>query len=438
MEDREILREATELTRDLIRVDTSNPPGRETPAAMLLKDYLEASGVECELVAKEPDRANLVARIRGRGEAPSLAICGHTDVVPADAADWTHPPFSGHVDDEGYLWGRGAVDMKGETATRALTMALLARSGFQPRGDLTFIAQADEEDGIQDVGMSWLVRHRPDLRVDYSLDEGGGSLLELADGRRVVTILVGEKATLPVAVTALGEAGHASTPTAGANAVPRLAELVRRIAAFEPERRLLPVTRSMLEALVGDVGDLDAAIARGIALHPSFEHGLPALFSTTMAPTRLKGSDALNVMPGRATVDVDCRILPGTTPAALEAEVRAALGDDLPFELEQMDEVTGGTVAPIGTPLYDACASFIAENDPGAVLLPTLSTGFTDGHYLREAWGTTAYGFWPFRRTPIAVVDAGVHNRDERIHTEDLAYAVRFHLHAVHAMLGTR
>ena len=226
--DADLRDEALALTRDLIRVDTSNPPGRETPAA-LLREYLEANGVARELIARDPDRANLVARIRGTGDGPSLALLGHTDVVPADARDWTHPPFAAHVDDAGWLWGRGAVDMKNETATRAVTIAVLARSGFRPRGDLLFIAESDEEDGIDEVGLNWLVKERPDVRADYALNEGGGVRMELADGRVAIPINVGEKATLPVRVTALGEAGHASMPAMNRNAVPLVAELVGRL-----------------------------------------------------------------------------------------------------------------------------------------------------------------------------------------------------------------
>ena len=262
MDDAAIRREATELTADLIRIDTGNPPGNEAPAAHLLRTYLEAAGIECELAARDIDRPNLVARIPGTGEGPSLALCGHTDVVPAEEPDWTHPPFAGHLDADGWLWGRGAVDMKNQTATRAVTMATLARSGFRPKGDLVFIAQADEEDGVADVGMRWLVRARPDLRVDYAIDEGGGDRLVLADGRVVVPIETGQKAVLPVAVTAIGVAGHASRPRSGANAVPRIAELVRRIDAYEPARRTLPATARMLDVLAGPEGELEDRIAR--------------------------------------------------------------------------------------------------------------------------------------------------------------------------------
>ena len=431
MIDTSLHEEAISLTQDLIRVDSSNPPGNETPAALVLKSYLEANGLECELVARDPDRANLVARIPGNGTGPSMALVGHTDVVPADAQDWKRPPFSGEVDDDGYLWGRGAVDMKNETATRAVAMAALAREGFQPNGDLIYIAEADEEDGTHPVGMVWLVEERPDLATEFALNEGGGDRTELADGRVVIPICVGEKACLAAMVTALGEAGHASTPTAGANAVPRLATLIERLAAYRPERRALPESTAMLQTLVGDVGDdLDAAIERALPLHSSFPDVIPALFGVTIAPTRLYGSSARNVMPGRASVELDCRVLPGDGPDRLERELRAALGSDIPYEIEFLQEPVGGTVAPVDTELYRICQEFFDERDPGAVLLPMISTGFTDSHFIRQTFGTVAYGLWPVRTTPSDVLSSGIHNRDERIHVDDLAYGLDFTLHA--------
>jgi acetylornithine deacetylase/succinyl-diaminopimelate desuccinylase-like protein len=152
--ERDLRDETAALLRDLLRVDTTNPPGNETAAATLLKDYLEASGVHCELIARDPDCANLVARIPGTGDGPSLALLGHTDVVPAEPAGWQHPPFAGHLDDDSYIWGRGAIDMKNETASRAVALAVLARSGFRPRGDLLLIAEADEENGADVVPTS--------------------------------------------------------------------------------------------------------------------------------------------------------------------------------------------------------------------------------------------------------------------------------------------
>jgi len=433
--ERDLRDETTALLRDLLRVDTTNPPGRETAAATLLKDYLEASGVECELVARDPDRANLIARIRGTGDGPSLALLGHTDVVPADPVGWQHPPFAGDLDADGYVWGRGAIDMKNETASRAVTLAVLARSGFRPRGDLMLIAEADEENGTEVVGLQWLVGERPDIRADYVINEGASERLKLADGRTVVTINVGEKATLPALVTALGRAAHASTPLAGTNAVPRLAKLIGRLADHRPPRRLLPETRALLEALVGEVdGDLDGAIDRAQRLHPAFAELVAPLFSTTIAPTRLRGSDARNVMPARASVECDCRVVPGTTEDELASELAAALGTDVPHEVEFLEPPNGGSVSPIDTPLYDVCRAWLAENDPGAVLLPTVCTGFTDSHFMRDAFGSVAYGFWPMRHTPYEVAAAGIHSVDERVHVDDLGYATRFNVEACRAI----
>ncbi len=435
MDDASLREEATALLRALIRIDTSNPPGHETPAAMEIGRYLEASGVEYELLARNPDRANLVARIPGTGEGPSLCFLGHTDVVPAEAADWAHPPFSGHLDADGFVWGRGAADMKNETATRAVAFAILARSGFRPRGDIVLVCQADEENGDEKVGLPWLVRQRPDIACDYAIDEGAGMRFELSDGRVAVSICVGEKATLPARVTARGEAGHASNPELGVNAVLRLASLVERLGRHRTERIVHPATRRMFEALgVSLDGGIDAAIGQVATLSPAIAEDLPPLFGTTIAPTRLQASRALNVIPSRASVECDCRLLPGTTAHDVERELRSALGEDIPYELELTGSPVGGSSSPLDTPLYQACQAFLDEHDAGAKLFPILLGGFCDMHFLREAFGTVAYGFWPQRTTPLDVYLDGVHNRDERVHVDDLVYAVRFHLHAAHSL----
>lgn len=430
--------EVVALTRDLIRLDTTNAPGNETLVARHLHDFLTDAGVECELVARDPERANLVARIPGTSGAPSLAFVGHTDVVPADPRDWTHPPFEGVVDDDGFLYGRGAVDMKDEVAARAVAMARLAREGFAPRGDLWFLAVADEEDGTADVGMRWLLEHRIDIRPDLAVNEGGGLRLDLADGRSVMTVGVGEKGTYPARVTAVGEAGHASTPSVGENAVPLLAELLRRVGAGMPSPRRSDLTDRMLEVLLGEAvdGNLGTAVARAGALHPFLEHLLPALVGTTMAPTVLDGSTKRNVMPARASVELDCRILPGTTESDVEREVRARLGNDLRYELSWPEELVAGSSSSADGAVPDAIAAYLAEEQPDVLLLPVLDSGFTDSVYLRAAAGTQAYGFSPFWRTPASVVEAGYHNADERIHVDDLLHSALFHLGLVRRLLG--
>ncbi len=439
--------EVLALTRALIRVDTSNAPehalghrpGNETAAAEILHDYLAGAGVAVELVAREEHRANVVARIPGTGDAPSLAFVGHTDVVPADPQDWTHPPFAAVVDDDGWLHGRGAIDMKNEVAARAVAMAELARSGFRPRGDLWLLAVADEEDGTADVGMRWLLETRPDIRPDLAVNEGGGELLELTDGRTLATVGVGEKGTYPARVTVVGEAGHASMPSVGDNAVPLLGELLRRIGQGMPEPGEFPRLAETLDVLLGpgrsNGSGLDAVRAAA-ALHPALGHLLPALTGTTMAPTLLEGSTKRNVMPARASMELDCRLLPGTTEADVEAAVRARLGNDLSYELSWPEQLVAGSASPAGSSLMAAIEAFWAAEGDEVEILPLMSTGFTDSVYLRAAAGTTAYGFSPFRSTPAEVLAAGFHNANERVHVDDLLLAVRFHVDLARRLLG--
>lgn len=437
--------EVIDLTRALIRFDTSNapesalgrPPGEETAAAAHLRDYLADAGVEAELVARDPRRANLVARIPGTGDGPSLAFVGHLDVVPADARDWTHPPFAAVVDEAGWLWGRGAIDMKNEVAARAVAMAELARTGFRPRGDLWLLAVADEEDGMYDVGMRWLLEARPDIRPDFAINEGGGERLELSDGRVVQAIGIGEKGTYPARIVALGEAGHASTPTAGANAVPVLGEVLRRIGIGQARHVPSPLVDRTLEVLLGrPVADFAEDLARAVALHPTFAHSLPALAGTTMAPTLLAGSTKRNVMPARAWVEVDCRILPGTTAADVERDLRARLGDDLPYELEWPEHLVAGSASTPDSALMSAISRVLVAGGDDARLLPMLSTGFTDSVYLRAAGTPVAYGFSPFRSTSAEILRAGFHNADERVHVDDLLLSVEFHLALARDLLG--
>jgi acetylornithine deacetylase/succinyl-diaminopimelate desuccinylase-like protein len=434
--------EVVEVARDLIRLDTTNARepglGNETRCAAYLQEYLARNGVEAELVAREPHRANIVARIPGATPgADSLAFVGHTDVVPADPRDWTHPPFEAVLDDDGWLWGRGAVDMKNEVAARAVALAELARTRFRPSGDLWFLAVADEEDGFADVGMRWLLQERPDIRPIHSINEGGGERLALSDGREMLGLSVGEKGTLPVRITAVGEAGHASVPTLGRNAVPLLAQLLPRLGDGMPEPCPAPEAVAMLRALLGrDEPDLAKALVEAEALYAGLGDTIRSLMGSTLAPTMLWGSTKLNVMPARATVEVDIRILPGTTEADVEARVRALLGDDLPYELDWPEAIVEASSSPVEGVVPAAVAAFLeAEGDPG-VILPTLCTGFTDSNYLRAAGGTHAYGFSPFRATPNDVLEAGYHNANERVHVDDLLLSTRFHLDLARRVLG--
>ena len=245
--------ETVELTRALIRLDTSNPPGRETMAAKLVADHLAAAGIESELIGPDPDRLNLVARIEGSGTGPSILLMAHTDVVPAPDADWTMPPFGAEIRD-GRVVGRGAADMKGELAARVAAFAELGRRGVVPAGDVVLIAEADEERNTADVGMSWLVREREDLRCDCALNESGGWLLELAGGRRVVTISIGEKQVTSLRLRFFGRAGHASVPAGADNVLGRAASAVQALIDYRAPTTLTPSIARALTVIGAPAG----------------------------------------------------------------------------------------------------------------------------------------------------------------------------------------
>jgi acetylornithine deacetylase/succinyl-diaminopimelate desuccinylase-like protein len=433
MSDSSLGDEALELARALIRVDTSNPPGNETPAAELLAEYLGRFGIECELTGPDPARLNLIARVRGGG-GPSVMLLAHTDVVPAPAADWTVPPFEGAVRD-GWLVGRGAADMKGELASRAAALAALARSGETPAGDVVLVAEADEERNTADVGMSWLVRERPDLRCDYAINEGGGILLDLADGRRVVTISVGEKRVTSLRIRIHGTAGHASVPAAADNPLRHAAAATERLLAAEAPLELTPVVDAALAALGAPAeGDAEGALARAAALHPVLADMLPPMTRLTVTPTGLSTYEPANVIPPYADVVCDCRALPGQGEAEIREHVAAALGNGFRYELEFLEPLAGGTASPVDTPLYAACRDFVAERLPGAELLPLITPGFSDSHWVRDAFGAVAYGFAPVFTADVGSYLDGAHGADERIEVADLGRMAEFHLQALRTL----
>jgi acetylornithine deacetylase/succinyl-diaminopimelate desuccinylase-like protein len=421
----------TELLQELIRVDTVNPPGNETAAAELLRAYLEESGVECELYAKIADRANLVAHIPGRG-GPRLALLSHTDTVLADAAEWELDPWSGTVRD-GEVWGRGALDMKGEVAASAVAIASLAREGFEPSGDLIFVASADEEVNV-DYGLSWLCREHPDaVRAEYALNEGAGERVELA-GRHYYLASSAEKMSAPFLVRTRGRSGHASMPSIADNALLKAAPLVEKLGEYRPEPRHTPETEAFFRAVVGDVPPANEAAARASELHRDFGLYFESLLAPTYSPTMIEASQRRNVVPNTCEVTVDSRILPGQTPAHSEALVRAALGDG-DYELEWI-EASGGTRSPLDTPLWEVIAAWVQETDPEAGLAPICLSGFTDSHWMREAFGTVAYGFFPMRTMPAEVSALLVHSANERIPIADLELGVDFYRFAARALLS--
>jgi acetylornithine deacetylase/succinyl-diaminopimelate desuccinylase-like protein len=426
--------EAVQLLQELIRLDTVNPPGNETLAAELLRDYLDGSGVECELYAREPERANLVARIRGRGEGSSLLLLSHTDTVLADPDEWSVDPWSGDLRD-GEVWGRGALDMKSQVAANAVAIASLAREGFRPGGDLIFAATADEElgEGIS-YGLEWLCEAHPDaVRCDYAVNEGGGDRVELG-GRVLYLCATAEKRSSPFVLDVHGRSGHGSMPGIADNALVKAARLITRLGEFSPQPRLLPETEGFLAAIGDRVPSPDDALAAARAIDPVAAEMVEPLLGLTVSPTMIEASTKRNVIPGRCEVTVDCRLLPGQTEAEAEAVLREWLGPDS-YELEWRGG-QGGTRSALDTPLWSAVSQFVDDLEPGARLAPICVAGFTDSHWLREAFGTVAYGFFPMRAMTPELAARLIHSADERIPVDDVGLGVQY-LRSVARALGS-
>jgi acetylornithine deacetylase/succinyl-diaminopimelate desuccinylase-like protein len=416
--------EAVQLLRELIRLDTVNPPGNETAAAELLRDYLEPVGVECELYARSPDRANLVGRIPGRARGPRLLLLSHTDTVLADAAEWSVDPWSGELRD-GHVWGRGALDMKGQVAASAVTIASLASEGFQPAGDLIFAATADEElgEGV-DYGLSWLCREHPEaVRCECAVNEGAGDRIELG-GRVLYLCSSAEKRSSPFVLHVRGRSGHGSMPGIADNALVKAAKLIERLGIFETEPRLTPETKGFLAAICDAVPDADEALEAARSIDPVAAEMLEPLLGLTVAPTMIEASHKRNVIPGRCETTVDCRLLPGQTEAEAEKVLREWLGAG-DYRLEWR-EGQGGTRSPLGTPLWSAIGEFVGALESDARLAPICVPGFTDSHWLRETFGTVAYGFFPLKAMSAELAARLIHSADERIPVDDLELGVEF------------
>jgi acetylornithine deacetylase/succinyl-diaminopimelate desuccinylase-like protein len=416
---RELRQEVTELLQDLIRVDTVNPPGNETRAAEVLRRYLATSDIPCELIARVPERANLVARLPG-GDGPSLAFLCHTDTVLADPAEWTRNPWSGDLLD-GEVWGRGALDMKDQVAASAVAFASLWREGFHPPGDLLFIATADEEVG-EGFGLEWLVKEHPGaVRCDYAINEGGGERLVLG-GRALYLCAVAEKMSAPFLLRVHGRSGHASQPGIADNALVKAARYVEALGELEPPPELIPEVTRFLELVLGEVPPADEALTRARAAHPLAAELVEPLLSLTVSPTMIEASRKRNVVPAMCEVTVDCRLLPGRTPEDAEPLLRAAL-DGGDYELEWIERI-GGTRSALDTPLWRALDEFVQGFEPGARLAPLACAGFTDSHYLRDAFGTVAYGFFPLRAMDPELAARLIHSADERVRVDDVVDGV--------------
>jgi acetylornithine deacetylase/succinyl-diaminopimelate desuccinylase-like protein len=419
--DDELQEETAEVLARLIRFQTVNPPGNERACQEWLAGYLSDAGLECELYAAVPERPNLIARLPG-GDGPVLGYLSHVDTVLADAEDWSADPWGAEVRD-GFLYGRGAIDMKDQTAAEAVALARLARAGHRPNGELKLISVVDEETGGA-LGAQWLTEQRPDVaRVDYLLNEGAGAVMPYGD-RRLYGVCVAEKGTFRFRVRTTGTAAHASIPGLAENALLKLAPAITALGEARPGFDLMEATEAFLHGLGEDPGDPGGALERVARISPPLAPILDAALRVTFAPTMVSAGEKINVIPARAELRVDCRVPPGLGLDVARRRVNEVLDGDVEVEFT---EAVIGNRSPVASPLMDAISAWVGEHDPGAETLPVVLPAFTDCRWFRAAYpDCVAYGFFPMRHQTLYETWPLMHAKDERIDVRDLGFAASF------------
>jgi acetylornithine deacetylase/succinyl-diaminopimelate desuccinylase-like protein len=416
---------AVDLLRRLIRLRTVNPPGDEAIAQELLRDLLEGAGFECELLAAAAGRPNLVARLRGPSDGPTLCLLGHVDTVLADPDDWSVDPWSADVR-EGCVWGRGAIDMKGQVAAEVAAAVSLAQGGWRPEaGELLIVTTVDEETGAA-MGARWLCAEHPQkVRADLLVNEGAGPLMRFGDLRRY-GVCVGEKGVFRFTLTTEGSPGHASVPRIADNALVKMAPVLEALREGRPVHTESAAGEALLTALGLDPTDPDAGLAALARADARLATLLEPTFGVTLSPTMISASQKINVIPARAELGVDCRVPPGLG----EDAARAAIAQLLPSNGYQLrfHETVMGNSSPPDTPLMDAIRAFVAREDPGADVAPVLLAGFSDSHWWRAAFpDCIAYGFFPQREMDACEAYGLMHAVDERVPIADVGLAAAFY-----------
>ena len=432
----ELQNESIEVLQRLVRFNTVNPPGDEREAIEYLEQYLTQAGFATEILGATPERTNLIADLHGEQDGPTLCFLGHVDTVLAQAAEWTHDPWSGDVID-GFLWGRGALDMKSQVAAEAVAGAALARGGWRPaRGTLKLVFVADEETG-GDLGAHWLTTNHPDkVRCDMLINEGGGESFQYG-GRRHYGVCCAEKGIFRFNITAHGAAGHASLPRTGDNALLKLGPVLAKLADQPESFEMTEGPAELLRGLGEDPADPGAALERIAAADARLRTLVEPMFGVTLTPTMTSASGKINVIPSRAQIRVDCRVPPGLGEDAARRRIVEVLGGaSEELQVEFTEQVVGNN-SPVHTELMSAIERWVQENDPGAKAVPVILPGFSDSRWFRDAFeDCVAYGFFPQRHQGLLEAAPLVHNADERIDVRDLGFATAFFADIARELLG--
>ena len=418
---------AVDLMQQYLRVNTSNPPGNEIEAAKFFKKIFDQYGIENEIFEFKPSRANIIARLKGNGSKRPIILLSHMDVVTAEPASWEVDPFAAVIKN-GAIYGRGALDMKGEGLLHLMTMILLKREGPALSRDVIFLGTADEE--VNDEGSLWMIANKADLfkNAEYLLTEGGDNLLE-GDQVKIVGVDVAEKAPFWLRLTATGLPGHGSRPVAD-SATNRLIRAMNRILDWETPVKLLPA----VEQYFKDIAPLqpeplrsrfanirealkDPVFAKALASQREFNF----LLRNTISITMLSGSKQTNVIPNAATCNLDVRLLPGESPDDFLKALTEVIADPT-IKIENVNRFKPPNSSPINTELFSLIARKTKENYPTAVVTTKMLSGYTESQLYRQL-GIVAYGWAPIYTSPDQ--DEGVHGNNERITVKNVREGTR-------------
>ncbi|MGZ3625181.1 MAG: M20/M25/M40 family metallo-hydrolase [Ktedonobacteraceae bacterium] len=435
-----LIQETKRHLQALLRCDTTNPPGNEALAAAYIREQLVAEGIEPRLIEPAPGRVSVWARLPGSGMSRPLLLVSHTDVVPVERDKWHADPFGGEERD-GFIYGRGAVDMKGMLAMELTLFLHFSRqaqvSDQRLDRDLFLLSVADEEVGAK-YGMSWIVENEPELvDAEYALNEGGGMGVDFGK-QRVYLCEMAQKGSIHITLRAKGAPGHASIPHAD-SAIARLARALTRITSAPLPMRIIPTSRRLIEILAATqtqprrslllqvMNPLLSERVLGLLPDQDTANALRAMLHSTASPTLLHAGTALNVIPGEATAQLDCRIVPGETVKTLTAALRKRIRD--PKVAVEADFFSHGYEMHI-TPLFTAIQRAIAAQEPDALVAPYLFPAVSDSRFLAPR-GVTAYGFVPHRPEPgVPPVQSLAHGHDERVSIANLEFGLKV-LHSV-------
>ena len=424
------------LLQELIRFNTTNPPGNEAECIQYINGLLVEAGIQTSILGRTPSRSNLIARLKGSGTASPLLLYGHVDVVTTENQNWQHPPFAAEIAD-GFIWGRGALDMKSGVAMFLAAILKARAEGVELPGDVIFCALADEENSGS-FGARFLVEEYPELfkEVRYALGEFGGFNMNMA-GKRIYPVMVSEKQTCGIKMTFQGPGGHASMPVQGG----AMAKAARALSLLDQHRlpyHLTAPAQLMIDGIAKALGGIPGLLL-GQAANPlvgdlilkllggSGEVFLPLLHNT-VSPTILQASDKLNVIPSEVSIGLDGRLLPGFSPQQMEQELRDLLGSDFKLDLSEFDPGPGQP----DMALFGMLKKTLEELDPSGQAVPLLLSAVTDARFFTRL-GIQTYGFTPLKLPDDFNFISTIHAANERLPVDALDFGVQAVFQAIQA-----